>query len=173
MQDEVETEEIIKDIFRQGKTCFIPRYQFQSNHMDMVKLASAAEISSLPKTSWNIAQPGEDEVREEALSTAHPWQMPDPDAFRIPSPFLGPPVSSSRPSQPDPRRLPSWLSSGGSSAYLGTTPWDPCGQHLLQPSARSGGPGGAAATSLGLASCLHLPTSWVQRRHSSFRGTPS
>ncbi|KAI5237385.1 5-formyltetrahydrofolate cyclo-ligase isoform X2 [Manis pentadactyla] len=69
MQDEVETEEIIKDIFRQGKTCFIPRYQFQSNHMDMVKLASAAEISSLPKTSWNIAQPGEDEVREEALST--------------------------------------------------------------------------------------------------------
>lgn len=69
MQDEIETEEIIKDIFRQGKTCFIPRYQFQSNHMDMVKLASPEEISSLPKTSWNIHQPGEDEVREEALST--------------------------------------------------------------------------------------------------------
>ncbi|KAM8958069.1 5-formyltetrahydrofolate cyclo-ligase isoform 2-T2 [Lycaon pictus] len=69
MHDEIETEEIIRDIFQQGKTCFIPRYQFRSNHMDMVKLASPEEISSLPKTSWNIHQPGEDEVREEALST--------------------------------------------------------------------------------------------------------
>lgn len=69
MQDEIETEEIIKDIFQQGKTCFIPRYQFESSHMDMVKLASPEEISSLPKTSWDIHQPGEGEVREEALST--------------------------------------------------------------------------------------------------------
>ncbi|XP_073917586.1 5-formyltetrahydrofolate cyclo-ligase isoform X4 [Castor canadensis] len=69
MQDEIETEEIIKDIFQQGKTCFIPQYQFQSNHMDMVKLASPEEISLLPKTSWNIHQPAEGDVREEALST--------------------------------------------------------------------------------------------------------
>nr|XP_048301473.1 5-formyltetrahydrofolate cyclo-ligase isoform X3 [Myodes glareolus] len=69
MQDEIETEEIIKDIFKQGKICFIPRYQFQSNHMDMVRLASPEEISSLPKTSWNIHQPSEGDVREEALST--------------------------------------------------------------------------------------------------------
>ncbi|XP_049708475.1 5-formyltetrahydrofolate cyclo-ligase isoform X3 [Elephas maximus indicus] len=69
MQDEIETEEIIKDIFQQGKTCFIPQYQFQSNHMEMVKLASPEEISLLPKTSWNIHQPAEGEVREEALST--------------------------------------------------------------------------------------------------------
>uniref|UniRef100_A0A8D1BJH5 5-formyltetrahydrofolate cyclo-ligase n=1 Tax=Sus scrofa TaxID=9823 RepID=A0A8D1BJH5_PIG len=69
MPDEIETEEIIRDIFQQGKTCFIPRYQFQSNHMDMVKLASPEEISSLPKTSWDIHQPGENEIREEALST--------------------------------------------------------------------------------------------------------
>ncbi|XP_020756333.2 5-formyltetrahydrofolate cyclo-ligase isoform X1 [Odocoileus virginianus] len=69
MPDEIETEEIIKDIFRQGKTCFIPRYQVQSNHMDMVKLASPEEIASLPRTSWNIQQPGEDAVLEEALST--------------------------------------------------------------------------------------------------------
>lgn len=69
MQDEIETEEIIKDIFKQGKICFIPRYRFQSNHMDMVRLASPEEISSLPKTSWNIHQPSEGDVREEALST--------------------------------------------------------------------------------------------------------
>ncbi|XP_074256022.1 5-formyltetrahydrofolate cyclo-ligase isoform X3 [Saimiri boliviensis] len=70
MQDEIETEEIIKDIFRRGKICFIPRYQFQSNHMDMVRIESPEEISSLPKTSWNIPQPGEGDIREEALSTA-------------------------------------------------------------------------------------------------------
>ncbi|NP_001398263.1 5, 10-methenyltetrahydrofolate synthetase-like isoform X1 [Mus musculus] len=69
MQDEVETEVIIKDIFKQGKICFIPQYQFQSNHMDMVRLTSPEEIALLPKTSWNIHQPGEGDVREEALST--------------------------------------------------------------------------------------------------------
>uniref|UniRef100_G1SLI3 5-formyltetrahydrofolate cyclo-ligase n=1 Tax=Oryctolagus cuniculus TaxID=9986 RepID=G1SLI3_RABIT len=69
MPDEIETEEIIKDIFQQGKVCFIPRYRLQSNHMDMVKLASADEISSLPKTSWNIHQPSESDTREEALAT--------------------------------------------------------------------------------------------------------
>nr|XP_055133479.1 5-formyltetrahydrofolate cyclo-ligase isoform X1 [Symphalangus syndactylus]XP_055133483.1 5-formyltetrahydrofolate cyclo-ligase isoform X1 [Symphalangus syndactylus]XP_055133485.1 5-formyltetrahydrofolate cyclo-ligase isoform X1 [Symphalangus syndactylus]XP_055133486.1 5-formyltetrahydrofolate cyclo-ligase isoform X1 [Symphalangus syndactylus]XP_055133487.1 5-formyltetrahydrofolate cyclo-ligase isoform X1 [Symphalangus syndactylus]XP_055133488.1 5-formyltetrahydrofolate cyclo-ligase isoform len=69
MQDEIETEEIIKDIFQRGKICFIPRYQFQSNHMDMVRIESPEEISLLPKTSWNIPQPGEGDVREEALST--------------------------------------------------------------------------------------------------------
>ncbi|GAB5572094.1 5-formyltetrahydrofolate cyclo-ligase isoform X1 [Prionailurus iriomotensis] len=69
MQDEVETGEIIRDIFRQGKTCFVPRYRFQNNHMEMLRLTSPDEISLLPRTSWNILQPGEDEVREEALST--------------------------------------------------------------------------------------------------------
>ncbi|XP_006870963.1 PREDICTED: 5-formyltetrahydrofolate cyclo-ligase [Chrysochloris asiatica] len=69
MHDEIETEELIKDIFQRGKTCFIPQYQSQSSHMDMVKLASPEEISLLPKTSWNIHQPAEGEVREEALST--------------------------------------------------------------------------------------------------------
>ncbi|XP_047396079.1 5-formyltetrahydrofolate cyclo-ligase isoform X3 [Sciurus carolinensis] len=75
MQDEIETEEIIKDIFQQGKICFIPRYQFQSNHMDMVKLASPEEISLFPKTSWNIHQPSEGDDREEALSTGSFWEQ--------------------------------------------------------------------------------------------------
>nr|XP_048723492.1 5-formyltetrahydrofolate cyclo-ligase isoform X2 [Caretta caretta] len=68
MQDEIETEEIIKDIFQRGKECFIPRYKPQSSHMDMVKLTSAEEICSLPLTSWNIHQPCDNDVREEALS---------------------------------------------------------------------------------------------------------
>lgn len=69
MPDEIETDEIIQDMFRRGKTCFIPRYQPQSNRMDMVRLASPDEVAALPKTAWNIPQPGEDEAREEALST--------------------------------------------------------------------------------------------------------
>ncbi|XP_071424966.1 5-formyltetrahydrofolate cyclo-ligase [Pithys albifrons albifrons] len=70
MPDEVQTEEIIKDIFKQGKECFIPRYKPQSNHMDMLKLSSADDISSLALTSWNILQPSDDDnTREEALDS--------------------------------------------------------------------------------------------------------
>lgn len=69
MPDEIQTEEIIKDIFKQGKECFIPRYKPHSNHMDMLKLSSAEDISSLTLTSWNILQPSDDDsTREEALA---------------------------------------------------------------------------------------------------------
>ncbi|XP_032379529.1 5-formyltetrahydrofolate cyclo-ligase [Etheostoma spectabile] len=68
--DEVSTEEIIKDVFKCGKSCFIPRYQSSSNHMDMLKLNSLQDIETLPLTSWNIRQPAEEDTsREEALST--------------------------------------------------------------------------------------------------------
>ncbi|XP_070618174.1 5-formyltetrahydrofolate cyclo-ligase [Erythrolamprus reginae] len=70
MPDEVQTNEIIRDIFQKGKGCFIPWYKPQSSHMDMVKLASYEEIASLPLTSWNIHQPAEGDVREDALATA-------------------------------------------------------------------------------------------------------
>ncbi|XP_039215182.1 5-formyltetrahydrofolate cyclo-ligase isoform X2 [Crotalus tigris] len=70
MPDEVQTNEIIKDVFQKGKACFIPWYKPQSSHMDMVKLASYEEIASLPLTSWNIHQPAEGDVREDALAVA-------------------------------------------------------------------------------------------------------
>ncbi|XP_063170152.1 5-formyltetrahydrofolate cyclo-ligase [Candoia aspera] len=70
MPDEVRTSEIIKDIFQKGKECFIPWYKPQSSHMDMVKLASYEEIDLLPLTSWNIHQPAENDVREDALAMA-------------------------------------------------------------------------------------------------------
>ncbi|XP_032906506.1 5-formyltetrahydrofolate cyclo-ligase isoform X1 [Amblyraja radiata] len=69
MSDEIQTEDIIKDVFQCGKQCFIPRYKPRSNHMDMVKLSSAEEIHNLPLTSWNIHQPAEDVLLEEALTT--------------------------------------------------------------------------------------------------------
>ncbi|XP_078113710.1 5-formyltetrahydrofolate cyclo-ligase [Sander vitreus] len=72
MGDEVRTEEIIKDVFKCGKSCFIPRYESSSsssNHMDMLKLNSLQDMETLPLTSWNIQQPAEDDnSREEALS---------------------------------------------------------------------------------------------------------
>lgn len=69
MHDEVRTEEIIKDVFKRGKSCFIPRYESNSNHMDMLKLNSLQDIDTLPLTSWNIRQPAEDDdSREEALA---------------------------------------------------------------------------------------------------------
>lgn len=70
MHDEVLTEEIIQEAFRQGKTCFIPKYQTNSNHMDMLKLHSLQDMKTLPLTSWNIQQPADDDnTREEALAT--------------------------------------------------------------------------------------------------------
>ncbi|KAF1387075.1 hypothetical protein PFLUV_G00101510 [Perca fluviatilis] len=70
MGDEVRTEEIIKDVFKCGKSCFIPRYESSSsNHMDMLKLNSLQDMETLPLTSWDIRQPAEDDQsREEALS---------------------------------------------------------------------------------------------------------
>ncbi|KAM9860421.1 5-formyltetrahydrofolate cyclo-ligase isoform 2-T2 [Aulostomus maculatus] len=70
MDDEVRTEEIIKDVLKTGKSCFIPRYRSGgSNHMDMLKLNSLQDMETLPLTSWNIHQPAEDDdSREEALA---------------------------------------------------------------------------------------------------------
>ncbi|CAL8246602.1 unnamed protein product [Lota lota] len=70
MHDEVRTEEILQDLFARGKTCFIPRYQSQGSHMDMLRLHSMQDMETLPLTSWNIKQPSdEDLTREEALAT--------------------------------------------------------------------------------------------------------
>ncbi|KAJ8247612.1 hypothetical protein GJAV_G00248290 [Gymnothorax javanicus] len=69
MSDEVRTENIIEDIFKRGKECFIPRYFTNSSHMDMLQLASVEDIQSLPLTSWNIRQPADEENRVEALAS--------------------------------------------------------------------------------------------------------
>lgn len=69
MDDEVCTQEIIKDVFKLGKSCFIPRYESSSSHMDMLKLNSLQDMETLPLTSWNIRQPAaDDNSREEALA---------------------------------------------------------------------------------------------------------
>lgn len=70
MHDEVRTHDILQDIFKRGKACFIPRYFTQSSHMDMLRLRDMEEVKALPLTSWNIQQPADDDSdREEALAT--------------------------------------------------------------------------------------------------------
>ncbi|XP_041917041.1 5-formyltetrahydrofolate cyclo-ligase [Alosa pseudoharengus] len=70
MHDEIRTEEIIEDALGKGKVCFIPKYLTNSSHMDMLRVTSLEDINTLPLTSWNIRQPGDDDnQREEALNT--------------------------------------------------------------------------------------------------------
>ena len=54
-------------MFETGKECFIPKYV--GPKMDMVRLKDWSDYDSLPVTSWNIKQPADDELREDALET--------------------------------------------------------------------------------------------------------
>ncbi|XP_043101145.1 5,10-methenyltetrahydrofolate synthetase (5-formyltetrahydrofolate cyclo-ligase) [Puntigrus tetrazona] len=71
MHDEVRTDDILQDIFKRGKACFIPRYFTKSSHMDMLRLRDTEDAKTLPLTSWNIQQPADDDDsgREEALAS--------------------------------------------------------------------------------------------------------
>lgn len=57
MKDEVQTDDIVKDILASGKQCFIPRYDSNSNHMDMVRVPSWQHVLTLPETRWHVRQP--------------------------------------------------------------------------------------------------------------------
>ncbi|KAK3706543.1 hypothetical protein QZH41_013028 [Actinostola sp. cb2023] len=67
MPSEVNTDMILKDIFDSKRKCYIPRYV--GSTMDMLLLNSFEDMKSLPLTPWNIHQPSDDDVREEALLT--------------------------------------------------------------------------------------------------------
>lgn len=67
MPNEVNTMDIMKNIFETKKKCFIPYYK--GTVMKMVPLASMEDYNSLPLTSWNIKQPADDDVRDDALQT--------------------------------------------------------------------------------------------------------
>ena len=67
MNDEIQTEELLKHSLEQKKKCYIPRYFMGGNHMEMVLLRDMDDYINLPLTKWNIKQPRDDEVRPEAL----------------------------------------------------------------------------------------------------------
>lgn len=67
MKDEIDTTDILSTSLGQGKQCFIPLYNKES--MKMVKITDMEDYRNLPLTKWNIKQPLEEEVREDALET--------------------------------------------------------------------------------------------------------
>ena len=69
MGDEICTAQILEDVFKLNKKCYIPKYYKGSNRMDMVRLRDMEDYDNLPVTDWNIKQPGDDDVREEALDS--------------------------------------------------------------------------------------------------------
>ncbi|KAI8369386.1 5-formyltetrahydrofolate cyclo-ligase [Radiomyces spectabilis] len=63
---EVDTSAIIRDILAsEGKTCYIPRCT--KTTMDMVKISSWEDYTSLPRNKWDIPEPPMSEERENAL----------------------------------------------------------------------------------------------------------
>jgi len=64
--DELDTTEIICEMFRLEKMVFVPSYQ--GTKMKMVRLRDIGEYEKLPLTKWNIKQPDFKETREDAMT---------------------------------------------------------------------------------------------------------
>lgn len=67
MPNEIDTYHIMTRIFELNKKCFIPHYM--GLVMKMVELTSMSDYESLMITSWNIKQPADDDIRQDALET--------------------------------------------------------------------------------------------------------
>ncbi|CAD5120490.1 DgyrCDS9056 [Dimorphilus gyrociliatus] len=67
MSDEIRTEVILSNIFKNNKKCFIPRYD--GPNMDMVELYGMEDYDKLPETSWKIKQPKSDDNRNNAIDS--------------------------------------------------------------------------------------------------------
>ncbi|XP_044264358.1 5-formyltetrahydrofolate cyclo-ligase [Tribolium madens] len=67
IDNEIDTEPVVRKIFETGKECFVPRYSKAG--MEMVKINSYEDWQTLPVTSWGIKQPNLKEQREDALKT--------------------------------------------------------------------------------------------------------
>jgi 5-formyltetrahydrofolate cyclo-ligase len=57
MKHEVRTDGILEDIFASGRMCFVPYYEPNSTHMEMLRAQSMEDIANMPKTKWKISQP--------------------------------------------------------------------------------------------------------------------
>lgn len=68
MPDEVETLPLLRHALDSGKACYIPKY-YKAGGMEMVRIKDWADYLSLPVTSWNIKQPADEDIREDALHT--------------------------------------------------------------------------------------------------------
>ncbi|XP_016988156.1 5-formyltetrahydrofolate cyclo-ligase [Drosophila rhopaloa] len=66
---ELDTTELLCEMFRLEKMVFVPTYE--GTKMKMVRLRGMDEYESLPLTKWNIKQPDFKEAREDAMTNGH------------------------------------------------------------------------------------------------------
>ncbi|XP_034652115.1 5-formyltetrahydrofolate cyclo-ligase [Drosophila subobscura] len=66
---EVDTTELLCEMFRLEKMVFVPSYEGAS--MKMVRLRGMEEYENLPLTKWNIKQPDFKDNREDAMTNGH------------------------------------------------------------------------------------------------------
>uniref|UniRef100_A0A673KKL2 5-formyltetrahydrofolate cyclo-ligase n=1 Tax=Sinocyclocheilus rhinocerous TaxID=307959 RepID=A0A673KKL2_9TELE len=66
MHDEVRTDDILQDIFKRGKACFIPRYFTESSHMDMLRLRDMEDVEHPAASRRRLRQRGSSGHRQEA-----------------------------------------------------------------------------------------------------------
>ncbi|PNF31589.1 hypothetical protein B7P43_G00794 [Cryptotermes secundus] len=69
LEKEIQTGELLEDIFKSGKTCFIPRVRAGSSEMEMIQLHSLDDYADLPVNKWNIKQPSDDNERISIFDT--------------------------------------------------------------------------------------------------------
>ncbi|XP_030388002.1 5-formyltetrahydrofolate cyclo-ligase [Scaptodrosophila lebanonensis] len=67
--NELDTTELLCEMFRLEKMVFVPTYQ--GPKMKMVRLRNMEEYEDLPLTKWNIKQPNFKESREDAMTNGH------------------------------------------------------------------------------------------------------
>ncbi|XP_063221773.1 5-formyltetrahydrofolate cyclo-ligase isoform X2 [Bacillus rossius redtenbacheri] len=60
---EIDTNALVRDIFKTGKICYIPRFKKGFKEMEMVQLYSLEDYGNLPVNKFNIKQPADDEQR--------------------------------------------------------------------------------------------------------------
>jgi 5-formyltetrahydrofolate cyclo-ligase len=69
LEREVSTFDVLELCFARNKRVFVPKYAENSRRMDFFEVFSSADVRSLPRTRFGIAQPEEDGGRAEALSS--------------------------------------------------------------------------------------------------------
>lgn len=67
--EEVDTNQLLSEMFRLEKQVFVPTYSGKS--MEMVRLRDLNDYDTLPLTKWNIKQPSATEGRENALTNGN------------------------------------------------------------------------------------------------------
>jgi len=65
INEEIDTDKIVKCIFEMGKICYVPI--IENTDIRFVRLESQEDYETLPRNKWNIREPSPDQKREDAM----------------------------------------------------------------------------------------------------------